>query len=202
MFRLYALLCAGCWLLLQTRGNAQSRLFSQAIGGGLLAGSNYLGGGLVYSPRLNFFCFSDHSALSIGANIGLGTTINDNYNSNTGGNSTSIFMTNVPFLLTWNFGNAATNKACTKWGCFAGAGYGFQNASRGVEYIDDEETTTNQVHVSGLVLSAGFRLPVENHSLGIRVTYLFNNNRYNPDITGITGIGIDYNIGVKIHCAR
>ena len=198
MFRLYTLLCAGCLLFFQTYANAQSRLFSHAVGGGLFMSSNYLGGGLIYSPRLNFLRFSDHSTLSIGANIGLGTTINDNYNSNTGGNSTSIFMANVPFLLSWNFGNAATNKAYMKWGLFAGAGYGFQNAARSVEYIDDDEATTNQVHISGLVLSAGLRFPVNNHSLGVRLAYMFNNNRYNPDIAGMTTIAIDYNIGAKI----
>lgn len=198
MFRLYTVLCAECFLFFQINANAQSRQFSQAIGGGLFAGSNYLAAGLVYSPRWNFLRFSDHSALSLGTHIGLGTTINDNYNSNTGGNSTSIFMANVPVLLTWNFGNAATNQAHMKWGFFTGAGYGFQNAARGVDFIDDEEVSTNQIHISGIVLSAGLRLPVKNHSLGLRVAYMFNNNQYNPDIPGITTIGIDYNINVKI----
>ncbi|MGO4290094.1 hypothetical protein [Chitinophaga sp. RAB17] len=198
MFRLYTLLCAGCFLFSQISANAQSRLFSHAIGGGLFAGNSYLGAGIVYSPRLNFLRFSDQSVLSLGTHIGLGTTVNDNYNSNTGGNSTSIFMTNIPVLLTWNFGNAATNYAYTKWGFFAGAGYGFQNAARGVEFIDDEEVSTNQIHISGVVLSAGLRLPVKNNSFGLRVAYMLNNNKYNPDIPGITTIGIDYNIGGKI----
>lgn len=198
MFRLYTVLCAGCFIFPPLNASAQSRLFSQAIGGALFSGNNYLAAGLVYSPRLNFLRFSDHSVLSLGTHIGLGTTINDNYNSNTGGNSTSIFMANIPLLLTWNFGNAATNLSSMKWGFFTGAGYGFHNAARGVDFIDDEEVSTNQVHISGVVLSAGLRLPVKNNSFGVRVAYMFNNNQYNPDIPGMTTIGIDYNIGVKI----
>ncbi|HEY9257563.1 hypothetical protein, partial [Chitinophaga sp.] len=66
------------------------------------------------------------------------------------------------------------------------------------DFIDDEEVSTNQVHISGVVLSAGLRLPVKNNSFGVRVAYMFNNNQYNPDIPGMTTIGIDYNIGVKI----
>ncbi|MEI3798965.1 MULTISPECIES: hypothetical protein [unclassified Chitinophaga] len=201
MFRLYALLCAGCFLI-SVAAQAQSRLFSHAIGGGLFSCNNFLGGSIVYSPRLNVICFSDRSTLSAGAHIGVGTSIGDNYNSNTGGNSTSIFMANIPFLLTWNYGNAATKQAFTKWGFFMGAGYGFHNSTRSVEFVDDEEVTTNQVHVSGIALGAGIRLPVSNHSLGIRFSYLFNNNRYNPDIPGIAGIGIDYNIGVRIRGTR
>lgn len=202
MRRLCTLLYTGCFLFLIPAASAQSRLFSHAIGGGLYSGHNYQGGGLVYSPRLNFLHFSDRSTLSVGANIGVGTSINDNYNSNTGGNSTSIFMANVPFLLSWNYGNAASNKAFTKWGFFTGIGYGFQNATRSVEFVDDEEVTTNQVHVSGLAISTGIRLPIVNRSFGIRFSYLFNNNQYNPDIKGIASFGIDYNIGVRIKPAR
>jgi hypothetical protein len=197
MIRLYTLLCAGCFLFYSLLSAAQSRLFSHAVGGGLFAGNSYLGGGLVYSPRLNFLRFSDYSVLSLGAHIGVGTTINDNYNSNTGGNSTSIFMANIPLLLTWNYGNGATSYAYTKWGFFVGAGYGCQNAARGVEFIDDEEVGSNQIHVSGVVLSTGLRFPVKQHSFGLRVAYMFNSNQYNPDITGISTIGIDYNINVR-----
>ncbi|MBO9730589.1 MAG: hypothetical protein J7623_18245 [Chitinophaga sp.] len=199
MFRLYTLVCAGCLLFFLKDASAQSRLFSHAIGGGLFAGNSYLGAGLVYSPRLNFLRFSDHSVLALSTHIGVGTTINDNYNSNTGGNSTSIFMANMPVLVTWNFGNAATRRAYTKWGFFTGAGYGFHNATHGVEFIDDEEVSSNQIHVSGMVLSAGINFPIANSSFGIRVAHLFNNNQYNPDIAGITTIGIDYNIGVKFN---
>ncbi|SEW31220.1 hypothetical protein [Chitinophaga arvensicola] len=202
MSRLYTLLCAACFFVLMTNASAQSRLFSHAIGGGLYSGHNYFGGALVYSPRLNYYHFSDKSTLSLGTQIGLGTSIKDNYNSNTGGNSTSIFMINVPVLLAWNYGNAANNNAYTNWGFFAAAGYGFQNASRGVEYIDDEEVTTNQVHVSGMAISTGLRFPVANSSFGLRFSYLFNNNHFNPDIHGIASFGIDYNIGVRIRRTR
>jgi len=41
-----------------------------------------------------------------------------------------------------------------------------------------------------------------NRSFGIRFSYLFNNNQYNPDIKGMAGFGIDYNIGVKIRPTR
>lgn len=202
MLRLYALLCAGCCFLIPVTARAQSPLFSHAIGGGLFTTRNFLGGGIVYSPRLNMIRFSNKSVLSAGMQLGLGTSIGDNYNSNTGGNSTSIFMINVPFLLTWNYGNAATSQAITKWGFFAGAGYGFQNSTRSVEFVDDEEVTTNQVHVSGVALGAGIRFPVSHHSFGISFSYLFNNNHYNPDIHGIAGISVNYNIGAKVRSTR
>lgn len=198
MLRLYALLCAGCFLIPSVTARAQSPLFSHAIGGGLFSTRNFLGGGIVYSPRLNMIRFSNKSVLSAGIQLGLGTSIGDNYNSNTGGNSTSIFMANMPFLLTWNYGNAATRKAYTKWGFFAGAGYGFQNSTRSVEFVDDEEVTTSQVHVSGVALGTGIRFPVSHHSFGVSFSYLFNNNNYNPDIHGIAGIALNYNIGVKV----
>ncbi|PSL50222.1 hypothetical protein CLV51_1011566 [Chitinophaga niastensis] len=202
MFRLYTLLCAVCCSLSYLRTEAQSKLYSHTIGAGLYTASNHLGGGIVYSPSINFLVISPGSTFSIGTHIGLGTNINANYNSSTGGNSTSIFMADVPLIVAWNFGNAATSKAYTKWGVYAGAGYGFHNATRSVEYFDDEEVTTNQVHVSGIVMDTGVRFPIANSSWGARFSYMLNNNQYNPDITGIGSIGIEYNIGVKIHRSR
>ncbi|NLR56752.1 hypothetical protein HGH93_01475 [Chitinophaga polysaccharea] len=110
-----------------------------------------------------------------------------------------VFLWPAPlYYLSWHYGNAATNNAYTKYGFFAEAGYGFHNATRGATYIDDEEVTTNQVHVAGFMVSAGITFPLANHSFGLRGSYLFNNNRYNPDINGIAGFSIDYHIGVKI----
>jgi hypothetical protein len=202
MFRRYTLLCAVSCCLSYSRTEAQSKLYSHTVGGGIYTATNHLGGGIVYSPALNFLVISERSTFSIGTHIALGTNINANYNSNTGGNSTSIFMADVPLVVAWNFGNAATRNAYMKWGFYAGAGYGFHNATRSVEYFDDEELTTNQVHVSGIVIDTGIRFPIANSSWGARFSYMLNNHQYNPDITGIASIGIDYNIGVKIHRSR
>ncbi|MCW3463384.1 hypothetical protein [Chitinophaga nivalis] len=193
------LLCAVCCCLLPLFAAAQrTTLFSHEAGSRIYKGKNHLSGGLVYSPRYNFVVFSTRSTLSVGANIGLGSSFGANYDSNIGGNYTSIFMADVPFLVAYNFGNGATYKAYTKWGGYIGGGYGFHNGTRSVEYYDDEELTTNQVHVSGVVVSLGLRLPIANTSWTIHVSYMHNSNGFNPDIPGIGSAGIAFNINTPI----
>lgn len=191
------LLCTA--ILLPAAVIAQSTLFSHSIGGGIFTARKYLGAAVIYTPRFNFLQFSQHSAISLETSIAAGMNIGDNYNSNTGGNSTSIFMFNAPVLLSWNYGNAATCKARDKAGFFAGLGWGFHNSAHPTEHIDpdEEEADPGQLHISGLALSTGVRWQLYHRSVGLKISWLFNNNRYNPDIAGIGGVSVNYNIGSR-----
>ncbi|RFS24641.1 hypothetical protein DVR12_05405 [Chitinophaga silvatica] len=182
-------------LLIPFTISAQSNHFSHAIGAGIYTAKQFLGAAAVYSPRFNFLHLSDRSTLSLESNIAAGMSIGDNYNSNTGGNSTSIFMLNVPVLLSWHFGHNATHDVHKKIGYSAGIGWGFHNSAHGiVEVSEDEEATPAQIHVSGLSLSAGVCWPVGKKTLGLRFNWLNNNNQYNADIKGIGTICLDYGI--------
>lgn len=181
---------------------AQSSLFSHSIGGGVFSTRGFLGVSAVYTPRVNFLQFSQRSVIALETSIAPGLHIGDNYNNNMGGNSTSIFMLNVPVLLSWNYGNAATNKAHDKAGFFAGIGWGFHNSSYIVKHSEpeeEEEATPGQLHISGLALSTGVRWQLYRRSIGLKVCWLFNNNQFNTDITGIGGLSIHYNIGDISH---
>ncbi|WP_147243376.1 hypothetical protein [Chitinophaga flava] len=194
MFKLYTWLCIACLVCSMMPAKSQSGYFAHAIGAGVYTGNNHFAGGIVYSPRFNFGIISKRSTFAIGTQLALGGSLHAGYSRNSGGNSTSIFMADVPLLLTYNYGNFATTSAHTRLGIYTGAGYGFHNATRYVEYSDEEESATDQVHVSGLVLTTGCRFMIGHTSLGLHFTYLFNNNAFNPDISGIGSAGLSYNI--------
>ncbi|MBC9930677.1 hypothetical protein [Chitinophaga qingshengii] len=194
MLKHYAWLYALCLVIFVKPASSQSGQFAHAIGAGLFTGNNHFAGGIVYSPRFNFGIISDRSAFAIGTQLALGSSLHASYNRNAGGNSTSIFMADVPLLVTYNYGNFATRAAHTRLGVFTGAGYGFHNAGRAMEDMDDEEPDNDQVHVSGIVFTTGCRFMIGHTSLGIHFTYLFNNNHYNTDINGIGSAGLSYNI--------
>lgn len=198
MLKLYTGLYALCLLFTGLPANSQSGHFAHSVGAGLYTGNNHFAGGIIYSPRFNFGVLSSRSAFAIGTQLALGSSLHASYGRYSGGNSTSFFMADVPLVLTYNYGNFATSGAHTRLGVFTGAGYGFHNASRVVDDIDDEDNTDDQIHVSGLVFTTGCRFMIGHTSLGLHFSYLFNNNHYNTDIYGIGSAGLSYNI----HAAR
>ena len=187
----------------------EREFFSHSIGfsgfGGVTpdyyGGSSYSAGGLTYSPRFNFLLLSPSSSFSFGTHLTLGgsfSTSSNGYDSQ----SSSTFMADIPLVIEYNFGNAATREAFKRWGFFAGGGYGWHNAKANVLYPDGYYS--EDIHLAGPVISAGFRFPIANASLGCRFSYLINNHEDNPDvpISGLFGIGLEYNFGARIHAPR
>ncbi|WP_143305038.1 hypothetical protein [Chitinophaga vietnamensis] len=186
-----------CFLFCQLLASAQSLRFSQSVGLGLFTARNYLSGGLVYSPRYNFFVLSPRAAVSVGTHLGLGANLHESYTSNSSGESSSVFIIDVPLVINYNYGNAATRKASQRWGFFAGGGYGFHNASRNIDNTDlEEESGTEAIHIKGPVLNAGLQFPLGRSSLSLRGAWLLNDGTNNKDIQSITSVGVSYNIGV------
>ncbi|WP_343745402.1 hypothetical protein [Chitinophaga sp.] len=194
MLKLYTWLYTACLLFSILPANSQSRYFAHSVGAGIFTASSHFAGGIVYSPRFNFGVLSRRSAFAIGTQLALGSSLRASYNRYSGGNSTSFFMADVPILVTYNYGNFATSGSHSRLGIFTGAGYGFHNGSRVMENMDEEENDSDQVHVSGPVLTTGCRFMIGRTSLGLHFSYLFNSNHYNPDINGIGSAGLSYNI--------
>ncbi|NSL88426.1 hypothetical protein ECE50_016420 [Chitinophaga sp. Mgbs1] len=191
MFRLY-LWCLVCSVSVALSAVAQPKRFSHAIGVGLYNSPAHFAGGLVYAPRFHAIRFSARAALSLGTQLGLGASFHNNYNSG-GGTPTSIFMMDMPLLVTYNYGHAAMMNSSAGWGFFTGAGYAFHHANRNTNAEEEEETDT-RILISGAVLTAGCRFAIAGTSLGLHISWLFNNNHYNTDIPGIASAGLSCNI--------
>lgn len=188
--------------------HAQKPLFSHSAGVGIYAGnSDYVAGGLLYSPRINFAVLSERATFSIGTHLGLGGNLSyagDGYQR-----STSLtFFTDMPLVVEYNFGNAATRVANTKFGGFIGGGYGWHFVKREESIHTDvfEGTVERDLNIYGPVINGGFRFPIGRASFGVRFSYMFRTagdaisyDYGNNGLDGIGSVAFVFNIGTWIH---
>jgi hypothetical protein len=206
MRQFFTLIFVACFLLspITKAQSKKSNYFAHSAGFIFFGATEYFSAGVVYSPRINFLILSEKSTFSVGTHLGLGA--NFNYSSDSRGNSSSSssYAVDLPLMIEYNFGNAATRNANTKFGGFAGAGYGWHNATRGffTTYTGSAQPEDADLHISGLAVNAGFRFPLGRTSFGIRAGYLFNNSLNNPDVNGVGSFAIEFNIGTWIKKKR
>ncbi len=189
----FALACQLCYF----PALAQKTFFAHSAGVAFYGATDYFSGGLMYSPRINVAVLSERSTFSIGTHLGLGGSFGYDYNAYDGGasNSVSVFI-DLPLMVEYNFGNAATRIANTKFGGFVGAGYGWH---RLVQSIDTEfGAFTSNTTSRGPVVNAGFRFPIGRASFGVRGAYLINTDEISV-LDGVGSLAFVYNIGTKIN---
>src|SRR5580693_2770039 len=86
--------------------------------------NSFITGGITYSPRVNV-SESDNSSVSIGLPISIGLS----YSGGTSGNASASAMVNLPLVINYNFGAGATKQTESKFGFFAGGGFGYHVAA-------------------------------------------------------------------------
>jgi len=171
----------------------QKTFFAHSAGVSFYGGTDYFSGGVLYAPRINVAVLSERSTFSRGTHLGFGGNFNS-YSSYDGGTSTSFFF-DLPLMAEYNFGNAATRVANTKFGGFVGAGYGWH---RLIESIDNEYGVFSSNNTSkGPVVNAGFRFPIGRASFGVRFSWLFNTDEWSQ-LGDIGSFAFVYNIGTWI----
>lgn len=187
--------------------HAQKTLFSHSAGAGFYTGSSdYTAVGLVYSPRINFAVLSERAAFSIGTHLGMGANFRYTIGSNAHSSGSNLFA-DLPLVVEYNFGNAATRVASTRFGGFIGTGYCWHFTSRKDIYdvYESDNTVSKGLNLSGPVINAGFRFPIGHASFGLRFAFMFNTGGdsidsydYGNGIDGIGSVGLVYNIGTRI----
>lgn len=208
---LFALFLCSTQAFSQDKGR---QMFSQAAGvaffGGVMQDSSlaghYYGYGLTYSPRFNFAVFSPTSSLSLATHVTLGFSLSTNQDgefvSNDGTDIQVGYMADLPLLVEYNFGAAATRDAFKRWGFFVGAGYGWHFTQSKIETYDynygDYGYLKENIQAHGPVFDAGFRFPAGPASLGVRFQYQsISNPGYVARMDGIFSCGIEYNFGAR-----
>ena len=197
MQKLMSILCLAA-MLLYFPARAQKTLFSHAAGVAFYGADDYFSAGLMYAPRINFAVLSETSTFSVGTHLGLGGSFDYNYNSYYGTQNSVSFFADIPLVVEYNFGNAATRVAYKKFGGFIGGGYGWHAVTHSENYGDDyydDYDYRESATVHGPVINGGFRFPIGRASFGVRVSYLFNDNKDDVYVDGIGSLAMVFNIG-------
>ena len=197
MQKLMSILCLAA-VLLWFPARAQKTLFAHSAGVAFYGADDYFSAGLLYAPRINFAVLSETSAFSVGTHLGLGGSFNYGYSSNFGSQTSTSFFADVPLVVEYNFGNAATRVAYKKFGGFIGGGYGWHAVTHSESYGDDyfgDYDYSESANVHGPVINGGFRFPIGRASFGVRVSYLFNDNKDEVYVDGIGSLAMVFNIG-------
>ena len=143
--------------------------------GTVSGGAATVNGGVTYSPRINFLEM-ENSSLSIG--IPLSAGISGDYYTDTYGSSenTLSLMLDVPLILNYNIGCGSSKENESRFGFFAGGGFGYRTSSYN-ENVDDGNGYTYQdavkVSTFGPVGNAGVRIAVGRHRKNIEIKLSF-----------------------------
>lgn len=126
----------------------------------------------MYSPRLNFVELADEMTISIGSHIGGGLA----FNSREGANSLAL---DIPIVAELNFGHAAHSDTESSFGGFIGAGYGISKIG------DTSAFGSGSNDARGIVVNAGLRALIKEHSVGVRVSYMLNTKEGGKNVIGL-----------------
>ncbi|MBS1575397.1 MAG: hypothetical protein JST09_08860 [Bacteroidetes bacterium] len=135
---------------------------------------------LGYSPRFNFV-ETDALSISVGVpiNAGISGSYYAEYNSYYGGyeNNTLKAFINVPAMLNLNVGAGSTHENESRFGFFAGGGYGLHYGDMGKTVVDSygyETYVKNYAASFGPAGNAGVRIAVGSHqkNIEIRLSYM------------------------------
>ena len=151
--------------------------------------NSFVTGGITYSPRVNL-TESDNSAVSIGLPLSIGIA----YSSNSGtGAASASAVVNIPLVLNYNFGAGSTRQTESRFGFFAGGGFGYHVAA----YANDDDSYggnngdgTTSIRSYGPVGNAGIRIGVghRSHNIELKVSYMKGLDASKADILGFAGI--------------
>lgn len=167
------------------------------------SGSANLFGGFHYSPRFNFL-ETESFSLSLGLPIsaGFSGSYSVNYNSyyGTEEDNSLQYMFNAPLILNFNVGAGSSKETESRFGFFAGGGYGFHAGSFNVmkteeygggggsyEYEVNESGTTH-----GPAANAGIRIAVGESGRNIEVILKYMKGISGPK-PSIFGAGCTFN---------
>jgi hypothetical protein len=152
-------------------------------------------GGVTYSPRINFL-ETESLALSAGIPLSVGLSGAYSYNSMNGYSSESNtlrFMFNAPLIINLNVGAGSTKENESRFGFFAGGGFGYhyghfnviKSDEYGSIYVDDATLDTY-----GPAANVGFRIAVGSHQKNIetRFNYMRGMNDEKPSIFGMAAL--------------
>ena len=150
--------------------------------------NSFITGGITYSPRVNI-SESDNSAISIGLPLSIGLS----YSSGSSGNASASAMVNLPLVVNYNVGAGATKETESRFGFFAGGGFGYHVAA----YANDDDSYTGNngdgtttVRSYGPVGNIGIRLGVgkRSHNIEIKGTYMKGLDNSKADIFGAAAL--------------
>ena len=131
-------------------------------------------GGLTYSPRVNFL-ENDHFSLSVGIPISLGAS--GSVNSQGSGDEGLNFLVNVPVLVNINIGAGSTKDNESRFGFFAGIGFGYQYGTVNETSYDgygNAYDNSSTISTYGPMADAGVRIGVGQgtHNIEVRAQFM------------------------------
>jgi hypothetical protein len=130
---------------------------------------------ITYSPRFNFI-EQDNLSVSVGIPISLGAS--GSYNSRgsySDGNSLS-FVANVPLIVNLNMGCGSTKENESRFGFFAGAGFGYHIGTANTTFTDSyggSYTSASTVKTAGPVADAGVRIGIGSSGRNVEIRGMF-----------------------------
>lgn len=173
---------------------AKSQSFHHGVGTGAListmknAESNVYGT-LMYNPRVSF-AETENSSISVGIPLSVGIAGSYNYNSYDGSSGSLSYMVNAPLMVNFNYGAGSSDEAESRFGFFAGAGFGINHGNW--YYADDYygESYSESQTSYGPAANAGVRFAVGNgsHNIEVLLSYMKGLNEGKPNIFGIQGV--------------
>ncbi|MBC8033528.1 MAG: hypothetical protein H7Y03_05245 [Chitinophagaceae bacterium] len=144
-------------------------------------------GTLIYSPRVNFV-ETETMALSVGIPITIGFSGSYTSNSYSGDSGDFGFLFNAPVVVNINMGRGSTKDNESKFGYFAGAGFGYHYGARTFidEYYDYNESSTFSAY--GPAANAGVRIGVgrSHKNIEILLSYMRGIDDSKANIYGLS----------------
>lgn len=173
-----------------THGVGVSVFVSQVKSSGIAA---Y--GGFTYSPRINFL-ETESMSVSAGVPLSIGTSGSYTYNTTYGyseEDNTIRFMVNVPLIINLNMGAGSTKENESRFGFFAGGGFGYHYGNFNVVEEDQygyETETVSTFGTYGPAGNIGFRIAVGSNQKNIetRFSYMKGINQSKPALYGIAAL--------------
>ncbi len=143
---------------------------------------------ITYSPRFNFIEQEDLS-VSVGIPLSLGASGSYNSRGSYSTGSSLSFVANVPLVVNLNMGCGATKDNESRFGFFAGAGFGYHAGTSTANYTDTygnsypSDVTVNTI---GPVADAGVRIGIgsSGRNVEIRALYMKGISNTKPNVFG------------------
>ena len=180
MIKVFKSIIAVCLLIMISNANSSAQVsFSHSLGASFYFSEVTSSPGVMYSPRLNFIELGDEVTVSAGTHIGAWL----DFNSRSGGS----YSVDLPVVAEINFGHASHPDTKSKFGGFAGLGYGYNQMATSDNFGSSFNTAI------GPVVNGGLRFIINENPIGLRGSYLLNTNAGNADVISV---GLFYTLGM------
>ena len=142
-------------------------------------------GGITYSPRF-IVKELENGSLTIGLPLSLGLSYSPDTRSNFASASALI---NLPLVFNYNYGSGSTRHNASRFGFFAGAGWGYHAA----DYAGNDNNgyaVNRELEAVGPLCNVGVRVRVGRHSHNMewKASYMKGVNTGSADIFGFAAI--------------